>query len=227
MIKKISSRFITILSLMVILGSTVLSPIAAQDQEEKVVYSEEDWYIAEVFNANPDETTLMAVEENGERSYVTTNHITNEVFIDGELIETEFLEVDDNIYGINKRNLSNNGDIILASTPTIDYLTRLPVSHTIPVRGIAALTAAIASFLPGVGWAVAQEMATRVAAYGPEYAVVAYNQYKSRQSYYSNYHGVYYNKAINRDIRTYKESANSSNLVHGPVHGSWFDPIRP
>lgn len=228
MFQKIFSRIIIFLSLAVIFGGTLLTPVAVHAEGNVEVKSEEGWYITEISNPNPDEETLLAVEENGDRNYITKNLITNEVYLNGVLIETEI--INGSIEGFepdDEQGKLTPDDYVLASGPRIDYLTRLSARHNIPVQGIAALTAAISSLIPGVGWAIAQEMAMRVAVYGPEYAIITYNQYKSIESYYSNYHGVYYNKAINRDIRTYRESSISSNLVHGPVHGSWFDPIRP
>lgn len=56
---------------------------------------------------------------------------------------------------------------------------------------------------------------------------LAYTQYSSKESYYSNYSNTYYHKAINLGICIYAVDDNGRSLLCGPYSGSWFDPVRP
>lgn len=175
----------------------------------------EDGKITEVNNNNPYERTLLVTEDDGEEYYVTMNYETNQLFIDGVEIYTE----------VSTEENTENGIMPFA---TVDQSTGVTVSHKIPWKGsVTLLAAAIAGLISGgsaAGWAATIAGALTADA---ENLWVRYTQYKSKENYYSNYHGTYYKKARNMNVRFYKTSISSNNLIYGPVHGSWFDPIRP
>lgn len=109
---------------------------------------------------------------------------------------------------------------------TIDYSTAINLKYDIPWRGMAAMASAIMAVVPGLGWTIASAIVGAIGAEG-EKLFITMTQYQSKESYYSSYAGIYYKKAINKNIRAYTRSISSGNLIYGPVDGGWFDPVRP
>ena len=111
---------------------------------------------------------------------------------------------------------------------TLDYSTAAKMSGKIPWKGSTTLlavgiTAAITGSGNAAGWA-----ATIVGSIVGELNDVYFSltQYKSKEKYWSSYYGTYYNKAINKNI-IFRQNSQSGKILHGPVDGYWFDPIRP
>lgn len=196
--------------------------------DDNIVYTfSENSYIKELSNNNGI-VSYLAVEENGENNIVEINRNTNEISINGQLIMVEESTSDDDISSLAFQDAEPFSMIIPYSTaPTINYSTALNANSRIPFRGIALFTTTLIGAIPGLGWSIASAIATSVAGYTPEWVHVTYTQYRSNQTYTSSYDGTRYNKVINRNVRVYKNSVSSGNLVYGPVHGSWFDPVRP
>ena len=109
---------------------------------------------------------------------------------------------------------------------TMDYSSAVNLTYNIPWRGTAAVISTLLSVCPGIGYNIAAAIVAYVAAEGaPLY--ITFTQYKSVEDYYSTYYNIYYKKAINMNLRAYKNSISSNNFIYGPVNGSWFDPVRP
>lgn len=205
-------------TLLLILATVVLpTTVEATEYNSSIENVEvlEDGKITEVNNSNPHERTLLITEDNGEEYHVTMNYETNQLFIDGVEIYTEIAT---------EENIKNT----IMPFATFDRSTGVTVSHKIPWKGsVTLLAGAIAGLISGgsaAGWATTIAGALTADA---KNLWVRYTQYKSKENYYSNYHGTYYKKARNMNIKFYKTSIASKNLIYGPVNGSWFDPIRP
>lgn len=148
------------------------------------------------------------ITDGNESMFVSINNNTYEVYIDGELVPFEV-------------------EPIALPNATVNYSTGVNLTYNVPVKATVSLTAAaISLFCPGIG-AYADIIARLVDLGSTNNIYLTCTQYRSVEQYYSSYAGVYYNKAINMNIRAYKNSIASSNLFYGPVNGSWFDPVRP
>lgn len=148
------------------------------------------------------------ISDGNEYHVIEINRITNVLVLNGEeLIPT-----------IKKYN-----DIVPFTT--VDYTTRFDVTYDVPWRGTLAMTGVIMASVPGIGWKVAAAIAGYLSSEGDKLYVTC-TQYQSKEQYYSEYHGIYYKKSINKNIKAYKKSVSNNNLIYGPVDGVWFDPIR-
>lgn len=163
--------------------------------------------IVEVESDNP-HIRNYKISDGNEALTIAVNYETFEAYIDGELIPfvTEYLA---------------------SPNATVNYSTGINLSYHVPWQTTATLTAGvIMALFPGIGTGIADAIVNAVANEGPDIYVTC-TQYRSVEQYYSSYAGVYYNKAINMNIRAYKYSVAPANLFYGPVNGSWFDPVRP
>lgn len=141
--------------------------------------------------------------ENGETHVIIINRQTYVLTIDGEEIIPEIEEIP-------------------LTRATVNYSTGINLTYDIPWRGAAAMTGVIIATVPYIG-TVAGAIVAAIATEGNPLRITM-TQYKSVESYYSSYAGIYYNKVINKNIRAYSPV---NTLIYGPVDGAWFDPVRP
>lgn len=187
-------------------GLVNVIPIQASDNIAYVG----DGYIQELETNNPDTKRWKVVDSNTEYDLLIN-------------YKEHFIQIDDEItpYFVEELELP-------VTRATIDYSSARSFQYKVPWKGSATLLAAAVGGLiggaPVAGWAATVAGALTADA---ENVWVTFTQYDSVESYYSNYNAVYYHKCINRNIIFYENSISSANKRYGPVHGSWFDPIRP
>lgn len=169
------------------------------------------------------------VDEFGTTHYLSMNYDKMEMTLDGETIQfdIEGSATSNTPSDSTSASISPTDVVNPTAGPTIDSSTAITVTGKIPWKGsVTLLGAAIAGVISGstaAGWAATIASAITADA---ENVYFRYTQYKSVEKYWSSYHSTYYNKAINRNI-TFRESSSTGKILCGPVHGSWFDPIRP
>ncbi len=156
---------------------------------------------------NPYEKKTI-IYDNGKTTIVIVNHLTGDASIDGIALEKKVVHLP------------------LPRT-TVDYSTALSVQYKIPWKGsIAATSTIIMALYTNIYTTTAVAIANFVAA--EKYDVwVSAIQYNSKEDYYSSCYNTYYKKSIYRNITAYKNFVSKQNVIYGPKHGSWFDPIRP
>ena len=189
----------TILSITMIFCMTT-SNVFAQEENSFEFYkvSSFDPFVEKYIISDADEYHVIMI-----------NRVTNILILDGEV----FTPTIENINSI-------------VPFATVDYSTGYNVSYEIPWRGALAMAGVIMASIPGTVWTVAAAIATGLSAEGDNLHVTC-TQYQSKEQYYSQHHGTYYKKSINKNMKAYKKSVSDSNLIYGPVDGNWFDPIRP
>lgn len=211
-------KIILIGTLLLTLVSATLPVVVSAveyDTDIETVIVHEDGTVTEIHNDDPYQRTMLISENNGEEHYITIDYRNNQLYIDGIEVHTEV-------------TIEEESPNIIMPFATVDYSTGITYSQKIPWKGsVILLSAAIGGLIGGAdGAAWAATIAGALTA-DAENLWVRYTQYKSKERYYSNYNGVYYNKVRNMSINFYKSSISSSNRILGPVNGSWFDPIRP
>ena len=147
------------------------------------------------------------VYDKGEKHIITINR------------ETYALTIDDEIF------MPTIEEIPITRT-SVDYSTGANLKYEIPWRAASVMIASLIAVVPGLKYQVASAIISAVVSEGSP-IFVTYTQYRSKESYYSTYHGMSYKKCICKNIRAYENSISSKNLIYGPVDGGWFDPIRP
>lgn len=148
------------------------------------------------------------VDEDGIRHYLSMNYQTMIMTIDNE--EMQF-----------------NVQEIALPKASLDYSSASTISSKIAWKGsVILLSSAIAGYIGGgkaAGWAATIAGALTA---DSENIYFSMTQYRSKERYWSNYHGTYYNKGINKNI-IFRQASSNGKILCGPVNGGWFDPIRP
>ncbi|WP_270648100.1 hypothetical protein [Paeniclostridium hominis] len=137
---------------------------------------------------------------------------TNELFLNGD--PYEFQQFTENVYQENQN-----------ARLTEVFVTK--VTGAVPYRESAIITAAAVCAItkcPDAAKAVASAMGGLISLNDKVY--YRYDQYKSKERFWSNYTSQWYNKYKNKNISLHKNSS-SGKRFYGPKHGSWFDPVRP
>ena len=181
-------------------------PVCAKEKTVDI----EKGYIQEVETNNHDTKRWIVIDSG----------IQYDLFID---YKEHYLRIDDEIIPYIVKEID-----LPVTRATINPSTKRQFEAKIPWKGsVVLLSAAIAGVVSGgsaAGWAATIAGALTADA---ENIWVTFDQYDSKEKYYSNYEGMYYNKCINQNIKFYKTSVSSSNIILGPVNGNWFDPVRP
>ena len=207
LIKKMKKNLATFLSITMLFCVTT-TDVFALENEKNIENGESSFNFSKKISFDPFVEKYVISDAN-EYHVIEINRITNILILDGEV----FIPTIDNYSSI-------------TLFATVDYATALYLTYDIPWRGTLAMTGVIMATIPGIGWKVAAAIVSFLATEGDKLYVTC-TQYQSKEQYYSQYHGMYYKKSINKNIKAYKKSISPSNLIYGPVDGGWFDPIRP
>lgn len=162
--------------------------------------------INEVFTLDQFTKSWIVYDEAGDVHVLVMDHKNMELLIVDEVVKVE-LE-----YPTTKA--------------TIDASSGITLTSSIPWKGsVTLLSASIAAILGGApvtGWPT-----TIVSALTADASAIylLYTQYKSKELYYSYYHGINYNKYTIRNI-SFRQNSSVGKLLLGPADGGWLDPIR-